>query len=354
MKQLQHTSNELPDELQSFIVSIPVRKKGGHARLHDLIEKVPISLPPRADADALVEAYFRGVHSLYPFLHRGTFQSRYAQIWKSTSENINDQRSQAEPDDRLFYSLLNALFALGVHFTSFLAPEQRAETSELYFSRAMGALNFGMLAQGSLQLVQTLLLLSQYLQSTDMPGLCWNMVGLAIRVGQSIGLHIPRTTVPNQSKDLILLDELRRRVWGGCITFDRVMAMIYGRPLMISPKSTIDYIFPSMDDEELDRLQTGLERTTALKIANMNVYVESLKLIFLLGEILESFYSGSTESGRQRSEGVSGVDRSRLRTLLDFDASLVNLQNSWPEDLQVGLGSRSPLSSRQALTLRAR
>lgn len=354
MKQAQNTTEKPTDELQSFIVSIPVQKRGGHARLQDLIEKVPISLPTRAEADALVEGYFTGVHSLYPFLHRGTFEARYSKIWEPSPEKPTDSRWKLGPEDRTFYSLLNAVFALGVPFTSFIAPKDRAETSELYFNRAMGMLNFGMLAQGNLELVQTLLLMSQYLQSTDMPGLCWNIVGLAIRIGQSIGLHIPRASHGSQSKDTARLNELRRRVWGGCVTLDRVMAMIYGRPLMIPPKLTNDFAFPSLNDEELDHPDRNWEVTLPLKDAKINIYVHSLKLILLLGDILDSFYSGQPTSGDQSSKGVASLDQSRLRTLLNFDAALVSLQKSWPDNLQVGNGGASPFSSRQALTLRAR
>jgi hypothetical protein len=196
--------------------------------------------------------------------------------------------------------------------------------------------------------------MSQYLQSTDMPGLCWNIVGLAIRVGQSIGLHIPRVSSSNQSKEAVLMNELRKRVWGGCVTLDRVMAMIYGRPLMIPPKLTCDFAFPTLDDEEFDHPETDSELTLPLKNAKINIYVHSLKLILLLGDILESFYSGSSSSSEQSSKGGKSVDQGRLRTLLNFDAILVDLQKSWPGNLQVGNNGASPFSSRQALTLRAR
>ena len=351
MRQAQQSSIEPSDELQSFVVSIPVHRRSGQARIQDLIEKVPISLPSNQEADALVEGYFTGVHSLYPFLHRGSFETRYSRVWTGST----DGQPRLDSEDRIFYSLLNAVFALGVHFTPSILPQDRARHSELYFNRAMGMLNFGILAEGSIELVQTLLLLGQYLQSTDMPGLCWNIVGLAIRVAQSIGLHIPRHTTSSLDRSTILMNELRKRLWCGCLTLDRVMAMIYGRPLMIATNLTTDIALPSLDDEDLDHGEhsSGIP----LKNTKISIYVHSLKLILLLGEILESFYTGpantSSYSGRGPDNGVS-VDQTRLRRLLNFDASLVGLQKSWPDNLQVGHGGASPFSSRQALTLRAR
>jgi hypothetical protein len=88
-------------------------------------------------------------------------------------------------------------------------------------------MSFDLLARGSIELVQTLLPMAQYLQSTEMSGLCWNTVGLAIRVVQSIGLHLgPDDPTHGYATGRKLEDdqvamEMRRRVWGGCITLDR-------------------------------------------------------------------------------------------------------------------------------------
>ncbi len=62
--------------------------------------------------------------------------------------------------------------------------------SRVFYARAKSLLSFDMLGRGSIGLVQALLLMGQYLQSTESSGLCWNVVGLAIRVAQRIGLHL--------------------------------------------------------------------------------------------------------------------------------------------------------------------
>ena len=186
------------------------------------------SLPPRADADALVESYFDRVHSLYPFLHRPTFTERYRQLWEPEKRLCSrpGHCSSLKPDDRLFYSLLNAVFALGSRFSPHFDVCERMSASGIYYERLIQLLQFPLLASGTLELVQTLLLASQYLQSTDMPGLCWNLVGLAIRTAQSIGLHLNPSDCTSQRIGTIFStghvdEEVRRRVWGGCVTLDR-------------------------------------------------------------------------------------------------------------------------------------
>lgn len=62
---------------------------------------------------------------------------------------------------------------------------------------------------------QMLLLMCQYLQSTQNPNDCWVVLGNAIRGAQSIGLHMtPKSGTP-------LEQELKKRVWYGCVYLDR-------------------------------------------------------------------------------------------------------------------------------------
>jgi hypothetical protein len=230
MKQAEHTDH---DQLQSFTLATPASGDFGVQR-H---VQARIVLPPRANADALVEGYFHIVHSLYPFLSQSEFRSRYATIMDRTLPK--DDSTTLSSEERTFCSLINAVFALGVHFTPTISPQRRVRESEVYFSRSMSMLSFDMLAQGSIELVQTLLLLAQYLQSTDLPGLCWNIAGIAIRVAQSLGLHselryhcrveihadyhftVPRSLSYTTTSEEFAAVELRKRLWGGCMTLDR-------------------------------------------------------------------------------------------------------------------------------------
>jgi hypothetical protein len=181
-----------------------------------------LSIPRRASADTLIESYFERAHGFYPFLHRPTFMQSYLQLWQPKSTQKGSNRGAI--DDRLFHCLLNAVFALGSRFSPSLDATERISTSEVFYHRVINSLNFKLVESGSLELVQTLLLTAQYLQSTQMWGMCWNIVGFAVRVAQGLGLHL---NPPDFAKHSIgkpsntLDEEMRRRVWGGCVTLDR-------------------------------------------------------------------------------------------------------------------------------------
>lgn len=122
---------------------------------------------------------------------------------------------------------------------------------------------------GSIQVVQALMLMAQYLQTLTLSNKCWVVVGMAIRVAQGIALHLD---VAGESQ---ARREERRRTWYACVLLDRqvlsfvkstmaserffrnastnhsflrVLSMTFGRPLMLELRSTAP--LPAMIDDE--------------------------------------------------------------------------------------------------------
>ena len=58
-----------------------------------------------------------------------------------------------------------------------------------------------------------------YLQSTELSGACWNLVSIAVRTGQALGLHEDAIDMFDDAGDSAEHD-LRERVWGGCVLLD--------------------------------------------------------------------------------------------------------------------------------------
>jgi hypothetical protein len=166
-------------------------------------------LPSRKQADHLLELYWYYVDPLYPFLIRQNFEVSYHAIFAGTS---------IEADERIFVSTLNVIFALSSQLQESLKPQQREEVSRSYFIRAQDLLKYSLWDTGSVELVQCLLLMGQYLQSTNNPHQTWMVVGSAVRIAQGLGLHLPETSMELQSKDE---RDLVQRIWHGCILLDR-------------------------------------------------------------------------------------------------------------------------------------
>jgi len=181
-------------------------------RIGNFEENVDYVLPSRKTADGLMEVYWTLVYPLYPFVNRQMFEDAYESIWSGSSPNT---------DERMLICTMNVIFALGCQLSQSIQPERREAQAKVYFKRAQDLLRLDLWDIGSTELIQCLLLMGQYLQSTNTPHQCWMVVGHAIRVAQSLGFHLPESSFRLQSP---VERELARRIWHGCIMMDRCVS----------------------------------------------------------------------------------------------------------------------------------
>ncbi|CAM1506018.1 Fc.00g056590.m01.CDS01 [Cosmosporella sp. VM-42] len=370
--------------MESQLQTVPKRDREFQSRYPGF----GMSLPLRSEADRLVESYWTGMHTLYPFLHWPSFHQRYSSIWNPREHSDLAQSTNTFYDrisEELFYCLLNVVFALGVHFSTHIDQRYREDVSYSFFKRAKTFLNLDLLADGSIALVQTLLLMGQYLQTRNISSSCWNIVGLAIRVAQGIGLHFDLESAKGEyssNKTLNRLEvEMYRRSWAGCVLLDRILSLIYGRPLMVHPiMSEKQLILPSaIDDELLTDSPESQDQRSNNSPSLTECYVQAVKLGNILGQFLTAFYYGDTEndpdpysefglglSVASASSRVKGIKSSSLQMLLDYDDQLtlwnkqlpfhLNVKNYASEgyNLDESAHSRRALFHRQAVVLKAR
>lgn len=206
------------------------RPHKGYAEAPPVFE---MGIPPRAEADRLINLFWTYVHSLYPFLHWPSFHNRYLELWcprGATSQPLGSQSPSHsyydEIDDGLFHCMLNIVLAMGMLHNPDMGQQQQREISYTFFSRAKSLLDLDLLDTGTVPLVQVLLLMGQYLQTRDISTSCWNVVGLAIRVAQGMGLHCNQGSQQalgaTYAQSFDQLDvEMRKRAWSGCLLLDR-------------------------------------------------------------------------------------------------------------------------------------
>lgn len=169
-------------------------------------------LPIRYRSDTFLACYWDFVHPLFPLLEKTSFVAKYEQIWLphgSQSTNV---------EDTVFLSNLNLALALGCQFCNDIDPNERLAMANQFYERSQHLLVYDILGSTSPSVVQWLLLTAVYCQSTKHASRCWNSVGLAIRLAQSLGLH---TETPTQSAGSQRDVEMRRKIWHTCVVLDR-------------------------------------------------------------------------------------------------------------------------------------
>ena len=179
------------------------------------------SLPSRTLADQLLDQYWSGVHLFYPWIHAKSFLRAYERLWlgNHAEENRGLPRVGLGGKDcsqTVFYCALNAILALGCEFSE-CTYDDREHLTTGFMDRVHELLQIDLLDNGDLAIVQTLLLVAIYLQSTQHPLRCWGVASLAYRMALGIGLHLNYS----DSKYTVLEVEMRRRAWHGCMLMDR-------------------------------------------------------------------------------------------------------------------------------------
>ena len=169
-------------------------------------------LPSRTEADSIMPVYWQYVDPLYPILDKKNWDQAYHDIYAGTPAGV---------DEHIFVATLEVILALSIQQMESMEPHRREESSRLHFRRAQDLLQSKLWDAGSIEVVQCLLLTSQYLQSTNKPNQTWMVVGVAIRTAQSLGLHLSETSTICQDPDR---RELLRKVWHDCVLMDRYVS----------------------------------------------------------------------------------------------------------------------------------
>jgi hypothetical protein len=163
----------------------------------------------------LLDTYFSHVHCLHPYLHRPTWQGK-----QRAEALINGVADPDTGDDDLCACMVNLVFALGALYCIDLPVDKALHISETFFLKAKRAITIEQLETPSLELAQTLLLMTQYsmercLHQRGHLHASLIYISLAIRVCQSLGLHQNSTKMIGH-----VVREVTKRVWWGCVYFD--------------------------------------------------------------------------------------------------------------------------------------
>lgn len=187
-------------------------------------------LPPRHIADQLLHLYWERVQNIYPFLHWPTFAAAYDRLWLPDSQvkqmpplkgvGLGSQQCSIP----VFYCALNVMFALASQFTEG-SVQDRKERSIPFVRRSRHLMRLDFLDNADLCMVQALLILGRYLQTTSLPSRCWNVVGVACRMAQGLGLHLD----VDEGSSIQLRCEMNRRVWHSCMCLDTYDQFLFPR-----------------------------------------------------------------------------------------------------------------------------
>ncbi|EPS25503.1 hypothetical protein PDE_00436 [Penicillium oxalicum 114-2] len=211
------------------------------------ISRVPAEvapdLPPKEVADRLLAQYYQCLHLILPVIHWPDFIVAYEELYrKGTVIGASSE----------WAAVLFGVFACGVLHG---VEPNREEKGKEYVRISCGIIDVW---QDSFNLdrVRASLLLSIFLYEVNSKSASWVWIGSAVRVAQEIGLHIE--SGPWSDVEC----EMRKRIWWGVYTYDRLLALEMGKPVVINDQDCdIDLPCP-VDDQPLAQAKSTDDHPT--------------------------------------------------------------------------------------------
>ncbi|KAK9390758.1 fungal-specific transcription factor domain-containing protein [Lipomyces mesembrius] len=296
------------------------------------VESVDLSsMPPKGIADKLIDCYFETVHPSFPFLLEPLFRYQYDIFCGGYLNDVNTQ----------WLALLNLVLAISsVYAHNIKAEFEGHDLDHLQYYIRSKLLKPDVTAPGDVQHVQYIALLSFYLFASNLVNRSYSMLGLAIRHGQGIGLHL----LVNGAGMTDVQKEVRVRLWNAMYVFERMISSITGRPSMISDQLTSAPL-PSTNAETDNwefipqAMQLPLTKTAIL---SGQYFVYETQLSKILGQVMDRLYA----------PGVTKVSWNAVQQIIeDLNQALNNWRDSLSDDFSIDFHSIDVVGAGDDLTL---
>ncbi|KIH87472.1 hypothetical protein SPBR_04687 [Sporothrix brasiliensis 5110] len=339
------------DALQSY-------EQDGAATNEDTMVEFP-------DADAAgryLDIYFSTIHVAYPFLPRALFMKTYERYVGQ------DPNSAAADISDTWLATMYTLFAIGACYEKAASGSEDARHEQYYrhalalssgVHRSSGASMHPDTLERSLHQVSFLLAQCFYLLAVCRTDKCWTTLGLAVRIAQSIGLHVDAGCLPHgthgqgQRRDGDAVSaaafhnaELRRRVWYSVYVLDRLLALQLGRPPAIHDEDCHLLLPSRLGDGDIDWLGTTSEQQPPdAGVPTVGDYfVHMIALSKIIGYVLRDLYSPRGLNGLRGDTGDTSLDKDDtltgwlLPTTKRLDRQLLEWRRALPRKLRFDFG----------------
>ncbi|KAJ5133966.1 uncharacterized protein N7443_004411 [Penicillium atrosanguineum] len=286
----------------------PSRKAG--------LEKQPqvnmFALPPQSETLDLIQRYFSNTGLLFPYIYPPVFLETYHQMAR---ENLKKVR-------RTWLGLLNMVLAMSAitAVPGGAKADTRIAESDVFYQRGLGLCGSEILRGTTLEVVQFLLLMGQYLQGTQKSVQAWTVHGLAVKAALQLGLQ-SKTASKSFSP---LEQETRKRTWYGCVVLDRTLSMTFGRPAAI-PDNYVKLELPLKRDFERSSAFVD-DETSSLSVGFFNATVTLYKQLWNVLDLLYGQNIGC-DSPLPVSETMSHI--------FSMEQHLFSWERSLPQPLQL-------------------
>lgn len=266
-------------------------------------------IPPVDVAQTHLSVFFDRVWPLYPVVDRPAVEQdlqHFYELEQSVPAGSGLQTVLTH-DDIPGLAVLLAILAIGAGEGDAQDTSDDAEAGLAYITAGFGLVAH-LIARPYLRSVQALLLLAVGLRLRARDGQAWYLLGQAVRIAHSIGLHRQIATVGddnNNNGD----STLRSRVWWSFYALEKMMELETGRPSAISDDEPLP--LPPVVTDASDIFPPWVALATILGQISRRLYVQkpasASALLHEIGHLDQQLQGWSTNLPEQLKPGYDVV-----------------------------------------------
>ena len=267
----------------------------------NLAAELRSQLPSQNLGAKLIEVYAQHVQAHTPMLYWPTILIKFQRIY--TRSPLHYEESQMAAD----FCILMMVFAVGSQLSDIVElghdSGQQMKKGWTFFESAR---RFHRLIKSTYTLDDAIitLLMSIYLLGASLPSPCWVMAGTTSRIVQDLGLH--KRPSPHQLFNVEI--ESRNRLFWGAYMVDRIVALAFGRPVLLLDEDC-DVDLPGKVDEK------GVTAPQSL-----HFFQTSISVVSLLDPIIQL-------------DVIPGNEGHDVEAMMKIDTQLLACWYKYPHDL---------------------
>ncbi|KAH8429095.1 transcription factor domain-containing protein [Aspergillus melleus] len=293
-----------------------------------------ISLLPNIEAASLlVDTYFDRVHWFMLIFHQDEFRQRWPKLYQ-----LSRRQSRQSSHWTGFVSTLLMVIAIGLQYAGphrqrLLARHGVSQDLKERILSTVRARLLDIVSLGSLEAVQTCILLGTFYLYHGAPRLAWPVCGCGLRIAQALQLH--RKLRPSGTQNLHMQKETRKRCWWAIYEIETFCAVSYGYPHSIrdadcdvEPLDPLAKLPVSQSPSSFDEPLTGEPTLLSYK------YFMS-KLSVITKQALAELYRIGPDYAENAARVPPSSDlRGIIRKVDDFDSRLRQWDTEIPAKLR--------------------
>lgn len=299
-------------------------------------------LPPAEPATLLMNTYFDRIHWFMLLFHQDEFRQVFQNLWTRG----NETSLEALPP---LGSLSTALAVCAISL-QYVGAYRRMVLARCKIDppilrdrilSGLGRRFLEILALGSLETVQTCVLLGTYYLYHGQPDLAWPICGCGLRIAQAIGLHrhvdISSTLSTELWESHHRANEARKRCWWAVYEIETFCSMLYGLPLSIMDSDcNVEYLNPLAQSSTLINSRNTDNPSTA---ANAMLFYKPMmsKLSVIVKSALTDLYKIRLDSVAMKNDSTNRTAAlgRMVQKVQDLDSRLSTWSGELPPELRL-------------------